>query len=79
MHCVDTGHDTWGDQDNKEEEGGDEVHDWEEGNKVKFSMRFEDEGGTEKYRGIRLHSVSFIRDNVKLRLEASKEASLTNC
>ena len=27
----------------------------------------------------RLHAVSFIGDTVKLRLEASKEASLTNC
>ena len=46
MHCVDPGHDTWGDQDNKEEEGGDEVDDWE-GYKVKFSTSFED-GGTKK-------------------------------
>ena len=26
-----------------------------------------------------VHSVSFIRDTVKLRLEASKEVSLINC
>ena len=44
MHCVDTGHDTWGDQDKEErKEGGevDEVHNWE-GYKAKFLMSFID-------------------------------------
>ena len=44
MHCVDTGHDTWGDQDKEErkEEGEvDEVHNWE-GYKAKFLMSFKD-------------------------------------
>ena len=42
MHCVDTGHDTWGDQGDKEEEEieADEVHNLE-GYQVKFLMSFE--------------------------------------
>ena len=66
MHCVDPGHDTWGDQDNKEEEGGDEVDDWE-GYKVKFSTSFED-GGTKKVQG---NSLNRSPDNGSIHLSVT--------